>query len=284
MPEYFSERVAGTLQPTIEALSPEIWRGLRSQIERRISDDSFGERFPQPCPDGQGICGCDVNAFWSVAKSENPGLSDVLEPPNWISRDEAPPAHLVMDLVEFSARHVAKPIQLGYHSYFRHHHFRFDRDAGLAEFVDDVRTIFRRNALAYQIDDDGRIARVGSAVLMQALNQPLFRTGDAQLDQLLESARRRFVSPDPNERQVSLEHLWDAFERVKTIEAGKDKRTQAEALLSRASLGHMHNLIDCEARELTSTGNQFRIKHSETNKILVDPGDQLDYLFHRMFA
>jgi hypothetical protein len=39
-----------------------------------------------------------------------------------------------------------------------------------------------------------------------------------------------------------------------------------------------------EAAELTSSGNSFRIRHSETTQEVLTSLDQVDYLFTRMFA
>lgn len=39
-----------------------------------------------------------------------------------------------------------------------------------------------------------------------------------------------------------------------------------------------------EAMALTSIGNTFRIRHSETDRELLTATEQVDYLFARMFA
>jgi hypothetical protein len=52
-------------------------------------------------------------------------------------------------------------------------------------------------------------------VLAEELRRVLFQTGDPELDAMLEAARTKFLSPDPNVRRESLEKLWDAWERVR---------------------------------------------------------------------
>ncbi|MHB1936940.1 MAG: hypothetical protein ACYCOR_10175 [Acidobacteriaceae bacterium] len=105
------------------------------------------------------------------------------------------------------------------------------------------------------------------------------------LDELLEDARHKFLNRDLKTRRESLEKLWDAWERLKTIEPGRDKKEQAKALLSRASaepnlLGRLEN----EAMELTEIGNKFMIRHTETDKVPINESIHVDYLFQRMFA
>jgi hypothetical protein len=42
--------------------------------------------------------------------------------------------------------------------------------------------------------------------------------------------------------------------------------------------------LEQEARELTDIGNNFMIRHHESGKIPIHSGEQVDYLFHRLFA
>lgn len=90
----------------------------------------------------------------------------------------------------------------------------------------------------------------------------------------------------PKIGRYALEKLWDAFERLKTLEPGANKRAQADALLTAS---HRRALdfgkpLGREAAELTSIGNSFRIRHSETTQETLTSLDQVDYLFTRMFA
>ena len=114
-----------------------------------------------------------------------------------------------------------------------------------------------------------------------------FRTGDDHLDDLLETAIDRFLSPKPEARQDALEKLWDAFERLKTIEAGKDKRIQAGALIDRAISGDapvFRVIVEEDFRALTDVGNKLRIRHSEIGKEPAGDGGEKDYLFSRMYS
>lgn len=52
--KYFSEREQGDRPKTQDQLSELVWRGLQTEIVARINDGSFGARYPEMCPDGQG--------------------------------------------------------------------------------------------------------------------------------------------------------------------------------------------------------------------------------------
>jgi hypothetical protein len=277
---YFTDREYGARPPTIDVIDERLWAGLYSLIQTGIGNGSFGLRFPEQCPDGNGPCGCDEQAFRRVLGAEVPWIEWPLSP------TEVPDTPVILDLLEFCASTVGEPIQGAYHSYYRHHHLSWDRDAGLARFVADVNLLFRRNAVAYEITSTGQARRILPQPIANALGWALFHTGDAETDRLLEAARQRFLSPKPEDRQDALEKLWDAFERLKTLELGSNKRAQADALLDRVAApgSGFRQALAREATELTAIGNSFRIRHSETTQEALTSADQVDYLFTRMFA
>ena len=102
---------------------------------------------------------------------------------------------------------------------------------------------------------------------------------------MLAAARLKFLNPDPNVRREALEKLWDAWERIKTIESGADKKAQVKALLDKAATEpNFRALVEAEATALTAIGNNFLIRHSETNRIAIGTDAHVDYLFHRLFS
>jgi hypothetical protein len=238
MMDYFSDRELGPRPRTEQEISVTVWRALRLLMDRHIEDGSFGFGFPEMCRDGQGPCGCNARDFWTAAEAEIPGVDALRDSRSGHGLDEtAPSVLLILDLLEFCARHVARPIIGTFHSYYGHNHLDFDREAGLAEFVAGVNRLFARNGIAYELGSTGRVRRIAPPVLDEALFHTAFSTGDTDTDNLLESARRRFLHQDPIERGVGLEHLWDAFERVKTLGPGKDKKASVKALLDRVAEG-----------------------------------------------
>jgi hypothetical protein len=153
--------------------------------------------------------------------------------------------------------------------------------------VADVNRIFARNGVAFELTSTGTARRLLPEPLRDALHGAIFRTGDDETDRLLENARRLIVAHDIGQRRDALEKLWDAFERLKTLEAGSDKRTRADALLNRAAgpaTPRMRILLGEEAAALTDIGNSFRIRHSEATQEIPAGNDQIDFLFQRMYA
>ena len=121
--------------------------------------------------------------------------------------------------------------------------------------------------------------------MRETLTAAVFLTGDSELDELLEAARSKYLSPQLNVRHEALEKMWDAWERLKTIEPGKDKQASVSALLDRAAAEpNFRGALEKEARELTDIGNKFRIRHSETSQVRLELDEQVDYLFHRLFS
>jgi hypothetical protein len=98
----------------------------------------------------------------------------------------------------------------------------------------------------------------------------------------------RLLARETDAGQDALERIWDAFERVKTLEPPHDdKGRSVAALLDRAAAGsEAHRaVLEAESRALTKIGNSHRIRHSETNqKSLGSDRAAGDYLFLRMFA
>lgn len=121
-------------------------------------------------------------------------------------------------------------------------------------------------------------------VLFEAMGK-LPPSGDATLDALLQDARLKFKDPAPKARAEATEKLWDAWERLKTLDVQGNKRMSAARLLDQCSPEpRFRALLEVEAKTLTDIGNTFHIRHFETDKIALEQAEHNDYLFHRMFA
>ena len=156
----------------------------------------------------------------------------------------------------------------------------------MAKFVSEVNLLFKRNGVAYELTPEGQARRLLPTPLAEKLHCAEFDTGDAETDQLLETARERIVRPKLGDRRDALEKLWDAFERIKTLELGHDKKRQAEKLLDGVGVPgtRFRQILGEEATALTTIGNTFRIRHSETSQERLDSAEHVDYLFGRLFA
>ena len=277
--QYFSDRERGPRPRTMPEVTPAAWGGIVALIQGRISNGALGVDYPEECPDGRGTTGTDARALGLAVRADIPDLDWPLEV------EAVPPTLAILDLLEFCHEHVAETVPTSFHSFFGHQHLTFDRAPGQTEFRAAINRIFARNQLAYELKDNGQIQRLAAPVLHELLTASAFRTGDASLNSLLESARAKFLDPDANVRREALEKLWDAWERVKTLEPGPDKRSSVKALLDQAAdEPTFRDVLEKEARTLTDVGNRFQIRHSETSQVPLQRNDHVDYLFHRLFA
>ena len=277
--QYFSDRERGPRPRTMPEVTPAAWGGIVALVQGRISNGALGVDYPDECPDGRGTTGTDARALGLAVRADIPDLDWPLEV------EPVPPTLAILDLLEFCHEHVAETVPTSFHSFFGHQHLTFDRAPGQAEFRSAINRIFARNQLSYELTDNGQIQRLAAPVLHEVLTASAFRTGDASLDGLLESARTKFLDPDANVRRDAIEKLWDAWERVKTLEPGPDKRSSVKALLDRAAdEPTFREVLEQEARTLTDVGNRFQIRHSETSQVPLQLSAHVDYLFHRLFS
>jgi hypothetical protein len=209
---------------------------------------------------------------------------DVVWPDDWRHRDEVPTDGQIFDLTEFSYEFIAEPHITSNHDWFTHYHYRYDQDKGRAKFEVEINRIFEYHGIAFELKS-GEVKRIAFTGLQEVLAQTVFNTGDATLDELLEDARHKFLNRDLKVRKESLEKLWDAWERLKTIGPGKNKAEQAQGLLEKAAPeAAFRERIERDAKELTEIGNSFMIRHAETNKTPITDSSQVDYFFYRMIS
>lgn len=292
MNDYFSDRENGPRARTEQVISPAVWAGLVATVQALINSGAFGLRFPERCPDGQAVCGCDTDALAASVIAEMPGLAWPLETmclveDGFLSQREpfAPDTLLILDFIEFIYASVAKPIPGKHHDFFSHHHFTFDQQLGQEEFRATVNRIFSRNGVAFEMLSTGRIVRVLPPVLGEDLKRTIFRTGDRTLDNMLEECRTKFSDRNPLVRREALERLWDGWERLKSLADPGDKKRSIKIILdATAAEPSLRARLEGEATELNSIGNSHLIRHSEVNQVPVIDVDQVDYLFHRLFA
>jgi hypothetical protein len=275
--EYFSDRVAGPRPRVEEEISPNAWAGLVSLVLRGLEEPLFAEFFPLQCPDGRGVYACDERVFRLALVADIPDL-------NWpLREDEVPPTLVALDLVEFLHANASEPTELDFHSFYAHSHLTFDHVSGQRQLRERVNRMFARNGLAYELSEAGSVVRLTSAPVAELLRYALPSTQDPVFDELLERARSKFTSPDPAVRREALEHVWDAFERAKTI-LDPDKQRGAAALLAASARSSADEAaLNDEFKALTRIGNEFRIRHHETRVTEID-SSLVDWLFTRMIA
>lgn len=275
---YFGDRNVGPLPRVVVEIPEAVGRGILGLIRNRSLDGSFGSHYPDQCPDGRGPIGTDTAGLRDAIVAHR--LYDPFGP-----GIPAPETIELLELIEFAHEKIAEPHQAGRHDFFDHYHLRFDQAEGQLKFRADINRMFERNGIAYELRNTGRVERFAPVVLQDVLAHTVFNTGDDELNRLLERSRSRFLSPNAATRRESLETLWDAWERVKSLENPANKRESTKQILDKGSNEvHFRELLETDARTWTDVGNTFMIRHAEVGKVQIVDDEHVDFLFHRLFS
>lgn len=281
---YFSEREFGEQPPMNDEIGKAAWDGIKAYVDARVTDGSFGGSYPQHCPDGNMLIGTDKDGFEKALKSIVPNLSEY---PHIYG---VPQTFDILDMIEFCWRNIAHPTTSdNCHSYFRHYHLRFlehAKEDGQKEFRGEINDILRRNSISYILTEEGKIERTPYTVLKEELASAYFSTKDPELNSMLEKARQKFFDPREETHREALEVLWDAWERLKTLDNSDIKAGITAILDDTAGSGSskFRGYLEQEALELRSIGNNLHIRHSNSGQEKVSKAEHIDYLFHRLFS
>jgi hypothetical protein len=107
------------------------------------------------------------------------------------------------------------------------------------------------------VRDIGRLteSRPVTPILFEAARQ-LPTSGDAMLDKLLQDACSKFRDPAPQARMDATEKLWDAWERLKSLEESSNKALSVKILLDKTTDDPLfRGYLEREAKALTEIGN-----------------------------
>jgi len=129
-------------------------------------------------------------------------------------------------------------------------------------------------------------SRLAAPIIGEEFETIRFNTGDQKLDEILSDARKKYFSTDPSSHKEAVERLWDAWERLKTLENPNNKKKSIEKLLDKAATEREFRelLEEEEATKLTTIGNKFHIRHAEVGQIGIERVEHFDYLFHRLLS
>lgn len=273
--DFYSDRESGPTPATNDELTEPIRQALLSYVISLVNGYWFAEKYPVHCTDGNNVCDTNRLHIETEILAFIPGIRMPLTNHDAVTDTD------LFDLLDYTAASISKPKQREYHSYLKHYELEFDRPAGLREVRDRINTILARGGMNYEMDTTGRIQRRGSAPLRHVLAALVPATGDTDLDDLITHATELYTSRNARERQVALEKLWDAFERLKTLKGTGDKKAKIANLLAAVEPVELREEINTEMNALTRIGNNFRIRHAELGKTPV-PDNARDYIFQRM--
>src|SRR5258708_31339516 len=222
MKKLFTERHGLNEVGVKEEFDVELHQGLLTVINAKIGENLFAGSFPELC------CDSPYPPIGTDSGKLKAGLAayKVIYLDDWPKYEDGnyhyPTDPQLFDLLEFLYEHAGMPHGYSGHDFFGHVHLRFNQEEGRAKFEADINRFFERNGLAYELKG-GEVTRIAPTGLQEALAAAVFKTGDAELDKLLETAREKFLNKSLDIRKEGLEKLWDAWERLKTVEPGKDK-------------------------------------------------------------
>lgn len=272
-------------------ISPEMYALLFDCCEKYL--DHLAWHLPEECPDGCGCCGLDRTQFHNTLKFEIPTLYNISEgriskPESYYGCTDDYDQYALLDYIEYIGKHCKDITVGGFHSYFGHHHIDLhETDEIFTRYRSEINNIFAKTGLLYTLTADKIVERVLEYDTLSAeVASTIRQVKEPGIKDLLDEAVLMFRRPDPAARQYSVEKIWDALERLKTYYTTLDKKGSSEKIVNDVGNGQAEfiKLFDDEFKALTKIGNDFRIRHHETNKIDITDLRYFDYFFNRCMS
>ena len=196
--------------------------------------------------------------------------------------------YALFDLIEFVAQNIRDIIKKDYHSYLRHYHLQFGTTNSIAEtFANEINSCFSKLGLLYQITGKFEIERIEeTSVLSNEIEAKINSVTEPGIKELLTVAIQKHKSPHPADQRDAAEKIWDAFERLKSYYTHLNKKDSADKIINDMadSKANYVSLFEAEFKALTVIGNDYRIRHHETNKIDITDQRHYDYFFNRCLS
>ena len=255
-------------------------------------------KYPDECPDGRGCCGLDMYKFNDDMEYEIPNLfrlNGMIDKPramhnifdNDVTEDEYD-QYALLDLIEYVSRNIRDITDKRFHSYFGHNDMTFGSTNTLAsQFIREINSIFEKTGVLYQITDKFEVERIEeTAVLTEEIANRVKVIKEPGLKELIIIALKKHRSPHPDDQRDAVEKIWDALERLKTYYTTMDKKQSAEKIVNDMAGGKASfvTLFNDEFVALTKIGNDYRIRHHETNKTDITDTRHYDYFFNRCLS
>ena len=147
-------------------------------------------------------------------------------------------------------------------------------------FADEVNVLLQNRGFAYKLLG-------GKIEIVQISIQTTEIIKEKGLKELIEQASELYRSNNVSDKQIAVEKLWDAFERLKTYYgSGNQKKASITRIVAEMANGNENytELFDEEFTKLTKLGNDYRIRHHETDKKDIIDNNYYDYFYQRCFA
>lgn len=148
------------------------------------------------------------------------------------------------------------------------------------DFEIEINSILKLNKIDLKLDN----GRIKSILNSQINNVKLGSIEEVGLKELLQEVTKYY---DEGNLKIGVEKLWDAFERLKTYYSPSlDKKQSINKIVSDMSNNNKNYeaLFEKEFRELTTIGNEFRIRHHETTKVDIEDDRYYEYFYKRCLS
>ena len=125
---------------------------------------------------------------------------------------------------------------------------------------------------------DGKIMSVQPQITVELPQEPSLRD-------LIQIAQKYFINEDSASKQLALEKIWDAFEKLRTYYS-TDKKASVARLINVISKGDtsLVEKLDAEFLELGKIGNNYQIRHFETGKFPISDLRLKEYWYQRCLS
>lgn len=154
-------------------------------------------------------------------------------------------------------------------------------------FQSAINAVFQKDNVSFRLSDRGLVELLSDhEVLSPEIMSSLESVSEPGLKDLLNEAIEKHMQPSLQAHHDAVEKIWDALERLKTYYTSLDKKASASKIVNDMANGNMSfiDLFNAEFEALTKIGNNYRIRHHETNKIdIIDPR-YYDYFFNRCLS
>jgi hypothetical protein len=251
-------------------------------------------KFPAECPDGQGCYGLDYQKFSTYLEFDIPGLyrnaSGQIDKPSgkYYGGVDDYDQYALLDLIEFVGQNCMDFSNGSFHSFFGHYHIRLLETRNvIVSFRNEINDVFKKTGLLYMMTENMIIERViENDIITPDVAIAIGSVKETGLKDLLDEAIVLFRQPNPAMRNDAVEKIWDVLERLKTYYSTLDKKASVTKIVSDMSSGQsaFEQLFDTEFSALTKVGNDYRIRHHETNKIDINDIRHYDYFFNRCLS
>lgn len=147
------------------------------------------------------------------------------------------------------------------------------------DFTSQINAMLKLNDIGYKLEQGKMLC--STDVLINKADVECI--GESGLKKLVSEAVQYYSE---NNKRLAVEKLWDAFERMKTYYPKLDKARSADRLIANMSGNSIEfkKVYEEEFRALTKIGNDFRIRHHETNRTDIVDDRQYDYFYKRCLA